>query len=209
MEQLKLSKGYETFTFAKEPVEAAEMLKDHSDGKSTHALNMVMNQASQAAPAAPVPPPTAETMAELKKKPKSGQEETTPAPDPEAEERYAAKAFAPSNLPTGGKDEEDASETCTAGTVSKQVSAINNASSQNISSEDKPRTEPVATSTINKARNEEQKKKPDPEATSFAAAEFAKDAELNPSRGVGSQPDPKTSQEAGGEEGVLCCCSFW
>lgn len=214
MEQLKLSKGYETFTFAKEPVEAAEMLKEHSDGKSTHALNMVMNQASQAPPAAPVPPPTAETMAELKKNPKSGHVETAPAPDAETEGRYAVKTFAPSNLPTGGKEEasngkkEDPPETGTPGTVSKQVSAIDNAISRNRAREDTPRTERVATSTSNKASDEEPKMNSYPETT-FAAEAFARDAELNPSRGVGSQPEPKSSQEAGAEEGVLCCCSFW
>jgi hypothetical protein len=42
---------YVGFKFAKEPKDAAEMLKDHSDGEATIALNLVMNQASES----PVP----------------------------------------------------------------------------------------------------------------------------------------------------------
>jgi hypothetical protein len=42
---------YTGFKFAKEPKDAAEMLKDYSDGEATIALNLVMNQASES----PVP----------------------------------------------------------------------------------------------------------------------------------------------------------
>jgi hypothetical protein len=46
--QLKLSSEYTTFTFAKEPKDAAEFLQEHSDGQSTTALQMVMNEAAGA-----------------------------------------------------------------------------------------------------------------------------------------------------------------
>jgi hypothetical protein len=43
--QLKLANENCTFTFVKGPGKAAELLKEHGDGNSTAALNMVMNQA--------------------------------------------------------------------------------------------------------------------------------------------------------------------
>ena len=46
--QLKLSNEYSTFTFAKEPKDAAELLQEHSDGQSTTALHMVMSEAAGA-----------------------------------------------------------------------------------------------------------------------------------------------------------------
>jgi hypothetical protein len=45
--QLKLANEYSTFTFVKGPDEAAKLLKEHGDGSSTAALNMVMNQADE------------------------------------------------------------------------------------------------------------------------------------------------------------------
>ena len=56
LDQLQLSDDYTSFTFAKEPIDAAEMLKDHDDGYSTKALTMVMNQAVQAPPSGPTSP---------------------------------------------------------------------------------------------------------------------------------------------------------
>jgi hypothetical protein len=45
--KLKLSPEYTSYTFAKEPMEAAKRLKETGDGESTEALNMVMHQAAQ------------------------------------------------------------------------------------------------------------------------------------------------------------------
>jgi hypothetical protein len=46
--QLKLSSEYTSFTFAKEPTDAAELLQEHNDGHSTTALQMVMSEAAGA-----------------------------------------------------------------------------------------------------------------------------------------------------------------
>jgi hypothetical protein len=46
--QLKLSRNYAEFTFVKEPVDAAKMLNEQGDTGGTAALDMIMNQASNA-----------------------------------------------------------------------------------------------------------------------------------------------------------------
>lgn len=46
--QLKLSRNYAEFTFVKGPMDAAKMLSEQGDTGGTAALDMIMNQASNA-----------------------------------------------------------------------------------------------------------------------------------------------------------------
>lgn len=75
--QLKLSSEYSTFTFAKQPKDAAELLQEHSDGQSTMALQMVMNEAAGAGVESPTQSAQGEKIVEAVKE----TEKDTPAGD--------------------------------------------------------------------------------------------------------------------------------
>lgn len=205
-----LSKEFDSFTFAKEPIDAAEMLKEHGDGKSTHALNMVMNQAVQAPPSTQDYQSTAGNLSESKGNSNIHRADATKASDP-SETTPSGMAIASSGVGSIGSGVEAKGELNlgTGGVLSpaqgKDPSTItgydSNSHKERIATQS---SEGVATpidgpsSTAKHMANYSEMD---------AAKDFAKDAEIR--RGVvAGGGDKKVSDETVDQDSYFCCCSF-
>ena len=180
------------------------MLKEHGDGKSTHALNMVMNQAVQAPSSTQNYQSTTGNLPESKGKSNLHGGDGTKGSDP-SETTPSGMTITSSGVGSIGSGAE-AKGGLNSGTGGVHSPAEGKDPSTNVGYDPVTQKEGTASLAAPIDIPSSTTKQMDDYSEVDAAKDFAKDAEVR--RGVAAGGDEKVSEETVGQDSYFCCCSF-